>query len=112
MSSKQIIPRKRQIPAIMKNKNYEIKINLPDDSIKHRLGNGEGIWAIPINLKDYLKWNDDSKFDTIKVMLLNDSLYYPTLTWGSVIEVELRGDKRPVLSSNMFNYLQENCKEN
>lgn len=71
-----------------------IQVNLPSTAEDFENGNGEGMFACATE-ETYQEW--DSNGEGIHfVKLLNDSVYYPGLSWGTIIPVELRGKDRPV----------------
>lgn len=71
------------------------KVNLPQTFDDYLSGNGEGMWAC-CSEKDQAKIDEDVAEGIIFVKLLNDSIYYPELEYGTIIPVELRGECRPV----------------
>lgn len=78
--------------VIPEEDNNIFKVNLPE---KANFPNGEGIWAC--TTPKYLKlYQDDWGGERILVKILNDSLYYPRLTYGTVIPVVLEAGRRPV----------------
>lgn len=79
-----------------KDQDKYFKVNLPSDKTSFKSGNGEGVWAHALNMVDYQKYKDNKSNEIIKVRILNNSFYYPDLTYGSIINVELRGDSRPI----------------
>ena len=73
-----------------------IKFNIPDED---NIGstNGEGVWG-HVTAEDKKKYNDDSFYDTITAILLNQPLnYYGRLNWGDEVVLRCHGDKRPTL---------------
>lgn len=79
-----------------KDKLY-LKVNLPDTISGYRSGNGEGCWALPYTEEDKEILDKDEKDTKAKIILCNDSIYYRPLVYGSVLQVEIRPDARPVL---------------
>lgn len=75
--------------------DFYFKINLPDSESSYEDGNGEGVWCYT-DAESYKKWEDDCYHIKIFVRILNDSFYYTGLNYGTLIPVELRGEKRPV----------------
>jgi len=74
-----------------------IKVNLPPTIEEFRSGNGEGIWAVPVDSGALSKArSDESVGEQIEVYALNDSVYYPGVVWGSRVVCVTRGDCRPV----------------
>ena len=73
------------------------KVNLPNNLFSYNTGNGEGIWVEATSQEEYQKYLSRETKQFIKVKLLNNSVYYPSLVMNTIIEVELRGDDRPVL---------------
>ena len=82
----------------MEGKHFQV--NLPDNKQAYKSGNGEGIWVVAESEEDFKKYIEDKPTDhktTIKVKVLNNSVYYPSISYGTVIEVELRKGKRPIM---------------
>lgn len=76
----------------------KIKINLPYSRETYKTANGEGVWCYIISPEDMETYLDDTKAGRlINGVLLNDSLYFPELKHKSLVPVELRGAKRPVV---------------
>ena len=76
-----------------------IKFNIPDED---NIGstNGEGVWGY-VTAKDKEKYNDNSFYDTITAILLNQPLnYYGRLNWGDEVVLRCHGDKRPTIDPN------------
>ena len=89
------------------------KINLPETKEGFVAGKGEGVWAI-CDKKDYSKWtNDSSVGEKLIIKILNDSIYYENLFYGTPILVETRGDKRPLalLEELEFYYKKSNWRD-
>lgn len=78
----------------MENKGH-IKINLPESLEGFKKGLGEGIW-IEIDMSFREIYNGSTIGGSYEGKLLNDSVYYPLLEWGSTVRFELRGSNRPV----------------
>lgn len=83
----------------LEGEQFSFKVNLPSCEKDYLTGNGEGVWVKP-SLDAHEDWHKDavSKYNrTIYYgKILNDSLYYPNLTYGTLIAFELRGENRPV----------------
>jgi hypothetical protein len=77
-----------------------IKVNLPSNISSYNSGNGEGCWAIPNTDEDAVILNEDKDKTTAKIILCNDSVYFPPLVYGSVLQVEIRCGQRAVLDVN------------
>ena len=79
-----------------------IKVNLPDEE---NTTSSEGVWAV-VSSETYKKVEDDTDKGTeCKGIIINDSVYYPSLRYGTVIPFITNGKKRPYIK---FNWLQEN----
>jgi len=100
----------KKIPSKMTIRKHAIKVNLSRNLADFKSGNGEGVFAIPLTLTEfrwYLKGEEPIYLKgVIRVMLLDNSLNYPSLVWGSVIEVELRGQNRPVMTKEFMRKLR------
>lgn len=70
------------------------KINLPLTEDDYKSGNGEGIWCC-CSKEDLEKINNNIK-GVYLVKILNDSVYYPSLKYGTVVICGYNGDNRPV----------------
>lgn len=70
------------------------KVNIPSTKEEETNGVGEGMWACTTE-ESYADW-ENNKEGTFFVKLLNDSVYYPPLTYGNIIPVTFRKGKRPV----------------
>lgn len=83
-----------------------IKFNIPDE--KHIYSsNGEGIWGW-VTDEDKKKYNDDSYYGKLTVILLNQPLeYYGRLNWGDEVVVQCHGNDRPTLDPD---WVMENLK--
>jgi len=86
------------------NEEDYIKFNLPDTIEKFGTGNGEGVWGVPYTKKDKEISDTDLDDTTFKVVLLNDSLFYP-FPYGTILSVDCRAGFRPVLSEKWFDNL-------
>lgn len=73
----------------------KIKLNLPLTADEYLSGNGEGVWCeIDSDLLERALKNPPA---LIPVKILNDSCYYPNLTWGNLVLAEFRNSNfRPV----------------
>jgi hypothetical protein len=91
-----------EVPKDIENDRRVIKVNIPDSWRAYESGNGEGMWGYIRHEEDvekyYAKGDVRSLFE---VILLNSSVYYPVLEWGSVILAESRGNYRPVMARDM-----------
>lgn len=75
-----------------------IKVNLPDTHAGFDSGNGEGIWLQPLRQQDVDVYNAETAGETFLGFLLNGSIYYPPLIWGTVIKVKnMKADARPLI---------------
>lgn len=86
-----------EIPVITIPNEIEkcFKINLPSDEADNESGTGEGIWACSTDeVLAFYEKDEETKIHL--VMLLNDSMYYPILTFQTIIPVEFRKGQRPV----------------
>lgn len=85
-----------------------LKANLCDSMEAYTDGIGEGIWAIPLDEDNKKLLDDDKKGTFAKIITFNNSLYFPALAAGSVVQVEIRPGNRPVLD---INWMQEQLKD-
>jgi len=82
----------------------QIKVNLPDSNRGFISGNGEGIWALILEEDGVKKYKESKLGETFYVALLNNSIYYPPLSWGNIIKVKCTGKGyRPIIDKNWFN---------
>lgn len=89
----------------MPQRTHYIKVNLPATEENFLNGNGEGCFVL-VDDKTYQDWEDDTKFGGVYYgTLINDSIYYPEMEYGTEIKFELRGDERPVA------LIEKYCKE-
>ena len=100
---------KKTIPEDMDGEDF--LVNLPRNWPSYKSGNGEGVWAVALKEEDYAQYTSISDNGTMEVMLLNDSIHYSKLKWGTIVEAEHRGDKRPVLDKKTLTYLFEKYGE-
>ena len=85
-----------------------IKVNLPDNLEDYTNGNGEGVWAYIVDDKDLEKYKTDVADEEIKVIICNDSVYYPgMIRYGDELTAELRGGKRPIVNFHMLEKLEK-----
>lgn len=80
---------------------YEyIRVNVPHDYDEYLSGNGEGCWALAEEDVKALYDADaqDEPGETHRAILDNDCLAWPFLRHGCAIEIEMRGEFRPVVS--------------
>lgn len=83
-----------------------IKFNIPDEKNIYS-SNGEGIWGW-VTDEDKKKYNDDSYYGKLTVILLNQPLeYYGRLNWGDEVVVQCHGNDRPTLDPE---WVMENLK--
>lgn len=81
--------------------NYKpAQINIPFSEKEYNSGNGETVWVAISNDDHANKYHKDVSNDTIEVMLLNNSVGFPSLTQGSKISCELQGTKIPIIPWN------------
>lgn len=83
------------------------KGNLPLNLTDLANGNGEGCWFQFLNPEDKEKYEANGD-ETIEAILLNDSVYWPPIEYGTVLKLKGRGDKRPVLD---VDWVQEMLKD-
>lgn len=74
-----------------------IKVNIPLTEQDYRSGNGEGVW-VEVDRKTKGAHDQDAIGSGYQGILANDSLYYPGLSCGDMIEFEMRGANRPVVA--------------
>lgn len=74
-----------------------IKVNIPLTEENYLSGNGEGVW-VEVDEATREAYDKDATGAGYKGILANDSLYYPGLGCGDVVEFEMRGECRPVVS--------------
>jgi len=80
-----------------------VKVNVPDSEAGFKSGNGEGMWGYIRREEDLQKY-DEGKGE-FEVILLNTSVYWPQLPWGTIITAEGRGGNRPVICERQFRRL-------
>lgn len=73
-----------------------IKVNLPETEDDYIDGNGEGVWVL-VDEKAKTAHDTDVNEGTYLGILANDSVYYPHMTFGSAVVIEMRGSQRPVV---------------
>lgn len=78
-----------------------IKVNIPLNEKEYRNGNGEGVW-VEVDSKTKAAYDKDVIGPGYHGILANDSVYYPGLKCGDMIEFEMRGEKRPVVDYHNF----------
>lgn len=83
-----------------------IKVNIPATNEAYIDGSGEGCWA-RVNDAGEEAYRTDADEGTFPAILDNDSVYYPKLTHGTEILVEMRGTNKPVVP---YYWLETNCK--
>ena len=79
----------------LKGNDRLVKFNIPENFSSYQSGNGEGCWGYIENDEIYKKWDEGN--EDYEIILLNDCWEYPELGWGTVCQVEGRGNKRPVV---------------
>lgn len=82
-----------------------VTINIPFNEKEYKSGNGETIWAAVSN-NDKEKYDNDCDNGTVEVMLLNNSVGFPSLMIGEKIMCEWRGKKIPVVPWNNIKDLE------
>lgn len=86
-----------------------IKVNIPVNETDYKNGNGEGVWVLVDGFTEEDYNNDEAGTGRDGIpyegILDNDSIYYPGLTHGTVVPLELRGGGRPVVQ---FDWLDAN----
>jgi hypothetical protein len=78
-----------------------IKVNFPLTEEEHQAGNGEGMWVL-VDKKTKHDHDTDATGGQYVGVLDNDSLYYPGLNAGAVVQFEMRGKNRPVADYHGF----------
>ena len=73
-----------------------IKVNIPLTEKDYRSGNGEGVW-VEVDQETKAAHDRDAIGSGYHGILANDSLYYPGLSCGDMIEFEMRGENRLVV---------------
>lgn len=81
-----------------------IKVNLPDSP---RSTNGEGVWVVTTAESSIKADDDNDKGSECKAILINDSVYYPNLRYGTIIPFTTNGSKRPYVK---YKWLQDQIK--
>ena len=76
-----------------------IKVNLPESEEDYLIGTGEGCWAIADKAAKRA-YDEDADSGEYSVTLDNDSICWEGLIHGTVVPIEMRGDKRPVVPYN------------
>lgn len=70
-----------------------IKVNLPSSEDQFKFGNGEEIWIQTFTEADLEIYNNEKPGECFLGFSVNHSIYYPELTWGTVIKVKNAEDK-------------------
>ena len=83
-----------------------IKVNFPLTAEDFAAGNGEGMWVL-VDEETKAAHDADETGGVYTGILDNDSIYYPGLNAGAVVQFELRGENRPVA---IFDGFLENLK--
>lgn len=78
-----------------------IKVNIPLNEKEYRNGNGEGVW-VEVDKATREAYDRDVIGSGYHGILANDSVYYPGLKCGDMIEFEMRGQNRPVVDYHNF----------
>lgn len=100
-----LINKKNAIPEDLKGNKRLIKFNIPESENYYLSGNGEGCWGY---IEDDITYEMyDKGIGEFDVILLNDCWEYPCLVYGTVCQVEGRGDRRPVVK---WDWLKEHVK--
>lgn len=102
-----IVKADKEVPADITGNERIVKVNIPHCWEGFRSGSGEGVWGYIRRAKDKMRY--DRGVGEFELVLLNTSIYWPQLVWGSVILAEGRGTKRPVLAKAMFEQLMIEC---
>lgn len=90
----------RKVKRLIEEFGWEhIKVNICATKEDFVEGLGEGMWAI-VSPSDNEKYIDDNASDIkVECILCNDCMYFPNqIRFGDVVEMELRGDKRAVMT--------------
>lgn len=80
-----------------------IKANLPPTEELYKQGGGEGVFIL-VDAETKKAYDNDESGTMYEGIIDNDSWYYPGLTHGAKIPIEMRGTMRPVVP---FNWLAE-----
>lgn len=83
-----------------------IKVNFPLAADDFAAGNGEGMWVL-VDKATKAAHDADETGGVYTGILDNDSIYYPGLNSGAVVQFEMRGENRPVA---IFEGFLENLK--
>lgn len=89
-----------QLPVLKEfqtRQQRNFKANLPDDTKSWKAGNGEGCWFQALSKEDMDNCQNSNYRGSISAILLNDSIYWPALHYGTVVRLECRACARPVL---------------
>jgi len=87
------------------DKEEYIKVNLPDSEENYQSGNGEGVWACPVDDIQHQLIHDYVVGSIVKVVVLNNCFYYP-LNYGDIVSVIITNEKnRPILDNTTHDYL-------
>lgn len=84
-----------QVEELVK-KHGHVKVNLPSTIQTFQQGNGEGIWAVPYDDEAAHLYDEGAPEGQARFVACNNSIYYPEITFGSVVLCNFRGDKRPI----------------
>lgn len=93
----------------LEGNNRIMKVNVPDNACSWRSGNGEGMWGYIRREEDLPKY--DAGEGEFEVILLNTSVCWPQLPWGTIITAEGRGENRPVICKRQYQRLAAERKE-
>ena len=80
----------------MKSEPNYIKANLPPTLEDYERGCGEGCWFI-VDERTKAAYDNDEAGTGFFGTLANESLYFPGLSQGERLPLEMRGKKRPVV---------------
>jgi hypothetical protein len=72
-----------------------IKVNFPLTAESFAAGDGEGMWVL-VDRETKAAHDADETGGVYTGILDNDSIYYPGLNAGVVVQFEMRGENRPV----------------
>lgn len=84
-----------------------IKVNLPAKDDDEKTGAGEGCYVL-VTPEVKRAYDEDESGTSYEGVLDNDSLYYPGLKHGTIIQFDMRGEKRPTVK---YNWLLEHYGE-
>lgn len=82
-----------------------IRVNLPENHESEISGYGEGCWAL-VDADTKAAYDRDETGGRYYAILDNDSIYYPGIDHGAIIQISLRGTARAVASVDYLKALQ------